>query len=70
MATTKHTICDAISHSLVEFGYPDCTPEMIGEIYDDFKAGKRFPELPHGIIGAMAEGQLKEITDDLYGKLP
>lgn len=67
---TKQQICDAISRSLVEFGYPDCTPEMIGEIYDEFKAGKRFPDLPHGIIGGMAESQMKEAYEALEGKLP
>ena len=58
---TKEYICDGISKSLIEYGYPDATQQVIAEIYDAFKAGKRFPELPHGIVGGMAESQLKEI---------
>lgn len=62
---TKQYICDGISKSLIEFGYPDAAPAVIAEIYDAFKAGKRFPELPHGIVGGFAEAQLKEVAEML-----
>lgn len=59
----KATLNDAmrsIAHNLREFGYGDVTWEMIREIYDAWAAGKRFPDLPHGVIGAFAGEQFQE----------
>ena len=70
MTITRKRICDAIAKSLVDFGYPDVTAKMIGEILDAYVEGKRFPDLPHGVIGGFAESQLKEVADagvDLAG---
>jgi len=69
MKHTKQSLCEGISKSLIEYGYPDASPQVIAEIYDAFKAGRRFPELPHGIVGGFAESQLKEI-EELLKVLP
>jgi len=68
-SVTKEYICDGIAKALREFGYPDCTAEMVGDVYDAYKTGKRFPDLPHGIIGGFAESQIKEV-EDLVKVLP
>ena len=60
---TRAQITYALAESMREFGYPDTTDEMAGEIMDAFASGE--PELPHGIIGMMLEGQLKELADSL-----
>jgi hypothetical protein len=60
----RMTVCASLSRSMREFGYPDVTNEMSGEILDAFIEGKRgFGNLPHGIIGGMMESQLKELAD-------
>ena len=61
--TTKSQLCNAIARSLREFGYPDALGEMIEETMTAWLAGKRFPDLPHGVIGAMAERQFQELAD-------
>ncbi|MBN7755450.1 hypothetical protein JYP46_01320 [Nitratireductor aquimarinus] len=60
---TKAKICNAISRSLIEYGYPDASPEVISEVYDAFRDGVRFPDLPHDVIGGFAEKQLQELQD-------
>lgn len=67
---TKEYICAGLSKSLIEFGYPDATPDKMADIYDAFKTGKRFPDLPHNILGGFAESQLKEVAELLKGELP
>ena len=53
----------AIARSLREFGYPDVSTEMIGEVWDAYAAGKTGFDLPHGVVGMMAESQLDEIAE-------
>jgi hypothetical protein len=60
---TKSEICEAIAEALRDFGYPETTGLMIREIFNAFVAGKRGSDLPHGVIGRFAEGQLKELAD-------
>lgn len=60
---------EAVARSLREFGYPDVTALMIREIFDVWETGKRFPHLPHGVIGAFAERQFGEVADKIK-KLP
>lgn len=69
---SKYTLGDAmeaVAKSLWDYGYPDVTAMMIREIYDQWKTGKRFPDLPHGVIGGFAESQFEEVKDALP-KLP
>lgn len=54
---------EAVARSLREFGYPDVTAAMTREIFDAWEAGKRFPDLPHGVIGGFAERQFDEVAD-------
>ena len=60
----RQRLINAISKSLIEYGYPDAKPAMIAEIYDAYKAGKREFDLPHGIVGQFAGEQLREFTSD------
>lgn len=65
---TREKIVGLLSKSLIEFGYPDATKEKCSVIYDEYKAGKRFPDVSHGVLSAFAESQLKEIEEQ--GPLP
>lgn len=56
---------EAVARSLREFGYPDTTASMIREVYDAWEVGKRFPNLPHDIIGGFAERQFDEVADKI-----
>lgn len=67
---TKDYICAGISAALIEYGYPDATADKIATIYDQFKAGQRFPDLSYGVISGFAESHLKEIEDILREPLP
>lgn len=51
---------EAIARNLRDFGYADVTAAMVREVYDAWLRGGRFPNLPHGVIGAFAEGQFIE----------
>ena len=66
---TKAQACSSVARSLREFGYPDCTPEMISECLDAWLAGKRDMELPHGIIGGFASRQFDEVEGIQPGTL-
>ena len=57
---------EAIAASLVDFGYSDCTGEMISDIHAAMVEGKE--EIPHGIIGNFAADQLRS-RPDLFGDL-
>lgn len=57
MKPTKKQCFDAVANSLVEFGYPGVTGNMIGEVWEAMLLGD---ELPHDIVGAFAERQLSE----------
>lgn len=67
---TKDYICNGVSRALIEFGYPDATPDKIAIVYDEYKAGKRFPDLSFDIIGGFAESQFKDVVDLLGEELP
>jgi len=56
----REQVYPAIAKSLVEFGYPDVTAEMIREIHLAKIDGKSGDDLPHGVIGMFAESQLDE----------
>lgn len=56
----SETIYAAVAKSLVEFGYPDVTGAMVAEVHAAMKAGE---ELPHGIVGMFAEGQLRDLEE-------
>lgn len=56
---------ESVARSLREYGYPDVTATMIREIYDAYETGKRFPDLPHSVIGGFAESQFDEVADKL-----
>jgi hypothetical protein len=54
----------AIAKSLVEFGYHDCTAEMVSDVYEAMKDGKKdYPDLPHGVVGAFAKSQINDAID-------
>lgn len=64
----KYTLDDAmgsVAKSLREFGYPDVTAKMVREIYDAYESGKRFPDLPHGVVGGFAESQFNDVATEL-----
>lgn len=58
---TRDEVVRSVSRGLIDFGYPDADETMISEILDSWLAGKRFPDLPHGVIGAFAEDQFKQL---------
>ena len=62
---TLNTAMEAIARNLREFGYGDVTGAMVREIYDQWKTGKRFPDLGHGVVGGFAESQFAEHQDML-----
>lgn len=68
-ATRKpYTLADAmesVAKSLREYGYPDVTAAMVREIYDAYETGKRFPDLPHSVIGGFAQSQFDEVATAL-----
>lgn len=66
---TKTQACGKVAKSLREFGYPDCTAEMICECLDAWLTGKRDLDLPHGIIGAFASRQFDEVEEARPGTL-
>lgn len=43
---------ERIAAGLRDFGYPDVTPEMVGEIIAALRTGG---DVPHGIIGQVVE---------------
>jgi hypothetical protein len=59
---------EAVARNLREFGYPDVTAVMIRDIYDAWLMGKRYPDLPHGIIGGFAERHMETLAE--LEKLP
>lgn len=64
----KVTVCAKISKGLREFGYPDCTTNMVLECFDAWiknRAGK----LPHGVIGVFVKKQLDELEEARPGAL-
>lgn len=58
---TRLEVTEAVSKALVDFGYPDCSPEKVDEILTAYVDGKRGGELPHGILGRFAESQLEDL---------
>ncbi|WP_315922453.1 hypothetical protein [Mesorhizobium sp. SP-1A] len=58
---TRREVTEAVSKGLVDFGYPDSTPEKVDEILAAYVDGKRGVELPHGILGRFAESQLEDL---------
>jgi hypothetical protein len=62
-APTLTQVYSAIAASLVEFGYPDATAEMVRATHEAMKRGDS--EMPHGIVGMFAQSQLDEIADAL-----
>ncbi len=62
-AVTLSTAMEAVARSLRDLGYSGVTGKMCREIYDDWLTGKRFPDLPHGVIGGFAQNQFDENAD-------
>lgn len=50
-------IYQVIARNLREFGYPDVTASMIEDTHDALRDGE---DLPHGVIGMFAKGQLQD----------
>lgn len=62
----KDYLCKKQAEALRDFGYPDVTAEMVGEIWDEYSKGN---DLPHGIIGMFCEkafDEVKERRPDLF----
>jgi len=66
---TKNGACQKVAKSLREFGYPDCTSDMIRDCLDAWLVGKRDLDLPHGVIGAFASRQFDEVENASPGVL-
>ena len=60
---------EAAARNLRVFGYPDATAAMMREVYAAWLAGKRGRELPHGVLGMMAEDQFEK-NAKLLASLP
>lgn len=58
----REKITHALAESMREFGYPDVTDEMAGEILDAYVAKK---DLPHGVIGMFLKSQLDDLAEAL-----
>ena len=58
---TKQDGFASVAKSLRDFGYPDCTSQMIADTYEAMKRGD--DKMPHGIIGMFAERQLAEVRE-------
>ena len=62
---TRAQLTEAVAESLRDFGYPDVTAAMVGEVLDAWNAGKRgLDELPHGVIGIFCESQFNDLERD------
>ena len=59
---TRKKVTHALAESMREFGYPDVTDVMAGEILDAYVSGD---ELPHGIIGMFLESQLDDLAESI-----
>lgn len=59
----RNDVAGKVAKSLQEFGYPDATPKLLQEVVDAFCDGKRGTELPHGILGLMAERTFLEVEE-------
>lgn len=57
---TRNEITYALAQSMREFGYPDVTDEMAGEVLDAYVAEK---DLPHDVIGMFLKSQLDELSE-------
>lgn len=57
MSTNHEPTYRAIARNLREFGYPDVTAAMVEDVHEALRDGE---DLPHGIIGMFAKGQLEE----------
>jgi len=57
---------ESIAKSLRDFGYPDVTSSMVKDTHAAMIKGE---PIPHDIVGAFAESQLKEALEmaDLVG---
>lgn len=62
---TRRTAYQSIANNLIDFGYAGVTADMIADTHAAMKDGKKGKELPHGIIGMMAESQLAEHADKI-----
>ena len=60
---TRKRITFALAESMREFGYPDVTDDMAGEILDAYHADPS-GDLPHGVIGMLLKRQLDDLTDE------
>lgn len=58
---TRENVTYALAQSMREFGYPDVSDEMAGEILDAYVVDPA-SELPHGVIGMMLKSQLDELA--------
>jgi hypothetical protein len=56
-AVRQQAAYTAIARNLREFGYPDVTAEMVREVY---RAMVRGEDIPHGVVGMFAQGQLED----------
>lgn len=59
---TRAKVTHALAQSMREFGYPDVTDEMAGEILDAYVKGPD-GDFPHGVIGMFLKSQLDELKE-------
>lgn len=59
---TRDQVTHALAESMREFGYPDTTDEMAGQILDAFVKDHE-AEMPHGVIGMFLHSQLTELSE-------
>jgi hypothetical protein len=61
----RYRVMDAVSKSLVEYGFPDCTPSVVEEIASLIEGGKDPEDLGawentnYGVLAAFVWNQLK-----------
>lgn len=59
---TRSEVTYALAESMRDFGYPDFTDEMAGEVMDAYAADPK-GKLPHGVVGMMLKSQLDKFAE-------
>lgn len=59
----ERDVYKAISASLVEFGYPDCTPAMIQDAHETMLRGGTYEDAKHGVVSAFAIAELEKVIE-------
>lgn len=59
----ERDVYKAVSASLVDFGYPDCTPVMIQDAHETMLRGGTYKDAKHGVVSAFAIAELEKVIE-------